>query len=863
MRTWQAASPAHPQTRTGQPVSPRTPFPCDPGAVPALTQPEAQARAALITAGSYDVFLDLTASPARSRAAVRFRCAEPGATSFADIQAAAVRTAVLNGTDIGPPGDGRLPLPRLAAENVLTVEAEVPDGALTTFTDPSDGAEYVLACPYPTGAELFCCFDQPDMPAPLALALRAPAGWSCVASGAVQARPATGEAGTWRFAPARMRPMDIAFFAGPLTETPLAGTRSSMALRARAALPDSTARHLERCGEVARDVLEYYEQLLRVPCPDAKHDIVAVPGLPARAFACPGLMMVNEDVLAQFADSGDDSASMIVGHEAAHWWVGGLVSARWWDDLWLEESLATYLSYASDAGWAAFGWSEKPRGYLADLLPTRQPVSSPVATMAQALDRPNAITYVKGTALVRQLAALIGAETVTAGLTDYLTLYAARGTATLDDLVACWSRASGRDLADWAGDWLRTSGTPVLKAELSAAADGTIGSLTVTQDPPRAQRVGIGLFDREGGRLRRRRRVMAELSGTGTVIPGLAGEPLPDAIVVNDGDWAFAHVTFDGRTLAALADAAMDVGDPLAEVACWNAAWHMVLAGELAAADFTGLVTRRLGGTSGHRPGGSGAGGAGILPATAAEALLARAITCADRYAPGSARALLREQVADAALAAAREPSATPPLRGVLLAGFAGSAQSPGQLALLRQWLDDQVAADLPLRGKVLGALSARGLAGDGDLDSLTAADPVAGEAIRAICRAMRPDPAAKETAWTASLAAETSARIARAHAEGIWVPGQAALMEDFADRYFRAALPALSARDARGERLARRLARLLYPATLDAAATVAATDAALAREELSPAIRAVLIEEAAALRTAAAARKVPPRLEA
>src|ERR1700722_4216409 len=192
--------------------------------MPALTESEARARAALLTIDSYDVSIDLTATPARSRTVIRFRCARPGAASFADL-AAQVRggAAVLNGAPLGPAIDGRLALAGLAAENVLAVEAEVSDRCLNRFAEPSGGGDYVRGNAYPTGApDLFCCFDQLDLPAPLSLSVRVPGGWSCGANGAVANRPAPGAEGTWRFAPIRLKPLGFVFCAGPLRAAPRA-----------------------------------------------------------------------------------------------------------------------------------------------------------------------------------------------------------------------------------------------------------------------------------------------------------------------------------------------------------------------------------------------------------------------------------------------------------------------------------------------------------------------------------------------------------------------------------------------------------------------------------------------------------------
>jgi aminopeptidase N len=854
--------------------------------MPALTESEARARAALLTVISYDVSIDLTVTPVLSRTVIRFRCARPGAASFADLTARVCGGgAALNGVPLGPPADGRVPLGGLAAENLLTVEAEIPDRGLTRFAEPSGGADYVRGYAYPTGApDLFCCFDQLDLPAPLSLSVRVPAGWRCVANGAVAERPASRAEGTWRFAPIRLKPLEFIVCAGPLRTVPprpaaarpaaarpaaarpsLAAAQVALTSYGRSGLADDAAGYLARFSEIAAGALRHYERELGVPCPCPKYEIVALPDVPFRAASVPGLMLVSEDLLARLADPDDDFAVMISAHEVAHLWFGALVGMRWWDDLWLEESLATYLSEWTDAGWTSFCYDEKPRALRADELPTTEPVSSPVATMAQARDRPNAITYVKGTAAVRQLAALIGPDTVTRGLADYLTRFADHGSAGLDDLVGCWSRASGRDLAGWADAWLRTTGTPRLAATLTEGPDATIASLTVTQDPPRPHRVGVALYDAaEPGRLRHRRTELVELTGAATELSALAGEPLPAAVFVNAGDWALGQVTIDDRSLAALAGAAFDVGDPLTEAACWNAAWHMVLTARrtarLAAVDYATLVARRLANDTPSAP----------LPPSAVEALLGRALTCADRYVPRDRRAAVRTVIADAALSAARAPSVPGPLRRALLAGFAASAQTDAHLAIIRALLDDDASVgaapaapalraapvDLTLRAALVRALAIRDLASPADLASLTDADPVAGRPLRTTCEAARPDPAAKEAAWTATLDEHAPQWLARAHAAGIWIAGQESVLERYRERYFGEALPALSARDARGERLARRLADLLFPLTLDEESTMKAAQTAIEADGLTAGLRAILQTHEAELRTAVEVRR-------
>jgi aminopeptidase N len=834
------------------------------------TEAEARARGALLDVESYTVFLDVAADSGtfRSRAEIRFSCRQPGAATFADLRAAAVHRVTWNGRDLDPAAavggsGGRLHLDRLATGNVLTVEAEfryAPDGrGLARFTDPADGERYLLASCYPTNApNLFCCFDQPDLRSDFTLTVAAPAGWECVANGAVTDRPGPGEAGTWRFATVpSMKPYDMALCAGPYVtaaEEEYGGTGGAVRLSVRCRRTLAGAAGLGRVGGLVRQALAWYERTLGVACPYPKYDVVFAPELGAAAVTIPGVMGVSETMLHRLADPEDDFAAVVLAHEVAHLWFGSLVAERWWDDVWLAEALATYLSYTAweetlgtDSPWRAFCMREQEAAYRADTLPSTEPVSSPVPAAADALARPSAITYSKGASAIRQLAALIGGDALRAGLRDYVTRYGGAA-ATLADLVGCWSTASGRDLAGWAEQWLRTSGVDTLRPELTLAPDGTVRSLAVVQEPPpgrlelREHRLAIGVYDRDGGRLRRRQVTAVDLAGARTVVPELAGIPAPDALVVNDGNLTFARIRFDGRTLRALLACGMDVDDPLTEAVCWNAAWDMTTSAELGVAEFTDLVARRIGG--------------GSPPAGVAE-LLEHVRTGADYYAAPAERAGLRERAAAAALAGARRAQPGSRAQRALAVGFAAAAHGDDQLGLLRCWLDGTalpggVDADAELRGQVLATLSASGLATDDDLDAFAAADPADGPALRATCRALRPDPAAKDAAWAAALAGGQSRRMALAHARGIWAPGQERILAPYRDRYFTEVLPAVSGRDVS---LGGRLARLLYPATLADAATIAATDAALARDGLGGPLRMALLEQRAILLQVLAAR--------
>ena len=803
-----------------------------------LTQDEAIDRARAVDVGSYDVFLDLTAEPVLSRTEVRFRWLRPDVSTFADLRTQGVHSVTLDGVSLPPPEDGRLRLSRAGSDQaVLVVEAEAGyshEGlGLSRFTDPAEGAGYVMAVCYPNfGPELFCCFDQPDLTATFRLALRVPDGWECVANGQL----ARSEDGVRAFAPVSgMRPYDLTFCAGPFPA----------AARVRAGQTEVTVRHrhsllgrtaaasLPQFVHYARDAITWYADSLAVPCPYLAYDIVFMPDLAATALSVPGLMVVNEKLLARPAGAGDQRNAMICAHEVAHLWFDGLVGPRWWDDMWLGEAIATYLSYAALAAiagvsetlsWTGFAYTHKAEAYKADGLPSRQPLSTPVNTAGQGRDKPIGIMYAKGASVVRSLAALIGEDALRRGLSDYLAKFAFRS-ATLDDLVGCWSRASGQDLTGWAQQWLRTEGTSTIWPD---------GNGVVVQDVPRRQRIGIGLYDLDNdGQLQRRSLIHAELDAERTVVAGLTSA---DAVLLNDQDLSYARTGFDVHSARALTAAACQVGDPLSEAVCWNGFWLLVTSGDLPASQFTDMACRRLQ-TSG-------------LPEVGAETLLSRAVEAADAWAPPRQRAGLREQIADATQTAAGNAR-------TLAMGFAASAQTDDQLTALGAWLSgkdlpDGLTIDAELRAQILFTLAARGLAPGGDIDALPRLDPVTGEVNRATCLALQPDPAAKDAAWGVALSTAWPVRITQACAAGIWVPGQEELMTGYRDRYFTEALPALVSRKPRPKS---RLSRLLFPVTLVSEATVEASNAAAPSDNI---LRLAVAEQVTIMRRRLAARRQP-----
>lgn len=808
--------------------------------------------------------LDLTAErEVRASVEITFGCRQTGAETYADLAVASLRRAELNGVDVTPAfsaPERRLPLGPLGVRNQLVVESETPieagGGPVIRLPDPLDESEYALVYLYPSSApELFCCFDQADLPGSFVFEVTAPDGWECIANSPVAERPAAGAAGLWRFTPViSMKPFELTLCAGPYVkvddrqDSRSDGSVLPVRTWCRRSLAGSA--RLERATDVTLRSIAHYETLLDLPAPCDEYNVVLAPGLTPTAAQFPALMLVNENLLHRIPDGDDDFVATVIAHEVAHLWFGCFVDCQWWDDLWLAEAIATYLSYSAGESalgqaspWAEFAMQGKADAYRADTLPSTLSVASDIETADVALTRPPALTYSKGASVLRQLGALIGEQALHSAMHEYLTAFAHEA-AELGDFLACCATAARRPLTEWAGAWLRAPGVNLLRPELVATPGATISSFEIVQSPGlvgdvlRTHRIAIGLYERSGDRLELRNTVAVELAGARhTPVPELVGLQAPDAIVVNQGDLTFARLRFDERSWKSLSDCALHLDDALTEAVCWNAAWDMTTSGEIGVDEFVSLVLRRIG----RQP----------LPAGPGQ-LLSRALHAAEYYAPPPWRARLRSAIAGAALAAAQRAVPGGRDQSQLAIRFAAAAEEAGQLIMLQSWLAAEslprgLDLGLDLRRQALETLAARDIVTDAELDRFARDDPAGGADTGATCSALRPRAAAKEAAWVSALAEGQPMRLARAHARGVWVPGQEELLAPYRRRFFEEALPALC----RVEPVrAQRIARLLYPSTLADPVTVAATGAALAAGPggVPAHLRLVLVEQSAIL---------------
>ena len=526
---------------------------------PNLTREQAIARASTISVDNYRVELDLTGirskGPAHetfhSRSTVTFT-ATAGAQTFIDIVAAGVRSAVLNGTtvDISGYDESRgITLTDLAEHNELVVEADCvyshTGEGLHRFVDPTDDKVYLYSQFETADAKrMFACFDQPDLKATYDISVTAPSDWEVISNGAAIETRAEGDAVEHTFA--TTPPMStylVALIAGPYAKwiDVYTDDRSTIPLGiyCRASLAEFM--DAEKLFTETKQGFAFYHRNFGVPYVFGKYDQLFVPEFNAGAMENAGAVTFLEDYVfrSKVTRASYERRAETVLHEMAHMWFGDLVTMKWWDDLWLNESFATFASVLCQTeateytgAWTTFANVEKSWAYRQDQLPSTHPIAADIPDLAAVEVNFDGITYAKGASVLKQLVAYVGLEPFLAGLRDYFAAHAF-GNATFDDLVGALEKSSGRDLSGWGAQWLKTTGLNTLRPDFEVDDDGKFTRFAVVQDGAapgagerRVHRLAIGVYDDRDGKLVRTRRV--ELGTTDQDVDSVTWTLVPD-----------------------------------------------------------------------------------------------------------------------------------------------------------------------------------------------------------------------------------------------------------------------------------------------------------------------------------------------
>jgi aminopeptidase N len=850
-----------------------------------LTRSEAQERKAIVDVQSYDVQLDLTRGPASfgSTTTVRFT-ATPGASTFIDAITKTVHSITLNGTalDVDAVSDGvRIALTDLRASNELTVVADAfytnTGEGLHRFVDPVDDEVYLYSqFEVPDSRRMFAVFEQPDLKAEFTFTVTAPARWEVVSNSPTPEPHVDGDIATWSFAPtSRISSYITALIAGPYV-----AVRSELTSRDGRTIPlgvfarRSLAEYLDPdyVFETTRKGFAYYEEKFGVAYPFEKYDQLFVPEFNAGAMENAGAVTFTETYVfrSKVTDAIKERRVVTILHELAHMWFGDLVTMKWWNDLWLNESFAEWASTIATAeatewteAWTTFQAMEKSWAYRQDQLPSTHPVVATINDLEDVQVNFDGITYAKGGSVLKQLVAWVGIDAFFAGVSAYFRKHAHSNTE-LKDLLAELEVTSGRDLSDWSALWLETAGVNTLRPEIEVDADGVITSFSVLQEAPadhptlRPHRLAIGVYAfggdpaeeatapfganaaSAGGKLERTHRVEIDVDGAHTEVPELVGVHRGDLVLLNDDDLAYAKIRLDERSRRTAIEHLAAISNPLARSIVWGSMWDATRDAESPASDYVRLVLGNI---------------ATETESTTIRTTLSQLLLTARSYvARDRVDATVRE-VGDALWQLATTAAAGSDAQFQFVKFFAQIASTPEHGAALTGLRDGSVVLndltiDTDLRWELLEGLVLNGAAAGPEIDAELAADRTAsGEQAAARARATIPTADGKLAAFASLVDSDALPNaIVRQTTIGYQHVNSPVALEGIVPRYFDA-LTGIWAD--RSYHIAETLVAGLFPAPL---ANAELRDAALAwldDHPETPALRRLVTENVAGVERA------------
>ncbi|WP_250286815.1 aminopeptidase N [Streptomyces atroolivaceus] len=840
-----------------------------------LTREEAQERARLLTVDAYEIDLDLSGAQEggtyRSVTTVRFDSAEAGAETFIDLVAPAVHDIVLNGKDLDIAAvfrDSRIALKHLrAGANELKVVADCSytntGEGLHRFVDPVDEQAYLYTqFEVPDARRVFASFEQPDLKATFRFTVKAPSGWTVI-SNSPTPEP---QDDVWSFEPTpRISTYITALIAGPYHAVHSSYEKDGQSVPLGIYCRPSLAEYLDadEIFAVTRQGFEWFQEKFDYAYPFAKYDQLFVPEFNAGAMENAGAVTIRDQYVfrSKVTDAAYETRAETILHELAHMWFGDLVTMEWWNDLWLNESFATYTSIACQAdaegskwphSWTTFANSMKTWAYRQDQLPSTHPIMADIQDLDDVLVNFDGITYAKGASVLKQLVAYVGKDAFFQGVQAYFKAHAF-GNTRLSDLLGALEETSGRDLKAWSKAWLETAGINILRPEIETDENGHVTSFTVLQEAPalpagakgeptlRPHRIAIGCYDLDAaGKLVRTDRIELDVDGERTTVPFPSGTARPAVVLLNDDDLSYAKVRLDEESLRVVTEHLGDFAESLPRALSWASAWDMTRDGELATRDYLALVLSGIGKES----------DIGVVQSLHRQVKLAL-----DLYAAPEWREAGLNQWTEATLAHLRvaEPSSDHQLAWAR--AFAATARSPLHLDLLQALLNgtqeiEGLAVDTELRWAFVQRLAATGLLDEEEIAAEYERDrTAAGERHAASARAAQPSEEAKAEAWASVVESDKLPNSLQESVIGGFVQtDQRELLAPYTERYFTAVKDVW---DSRSHEMAQQIVVGLYPSLQVSQETLDATDAWLESARPSAALRRLMSESRAGVERA------------
>ncbi|MEZ0107812.1 aminopeptidase N [Catenulispora sp. EB89] len=836
-----------------------------------LTREEAQERAALLEVQSYEVSLDWTHAPDpeaktyTSATKVRFRATTPGASTFIDLIAPNVREITLNGQPVDPAEafkDSRIALANLQTDNELLVVADCAytnsGEGLHRMIDPVDGEAYLYTqFEVPDSRRVFAAFEQPDLKATFAFTVQGPDSWQIFSNSPTPAPESRGDGtAVWAFERTPRISSYITALVGGKYHVARSEhtTRRGQKIPLAVAVRTSLAEYLrpEEIFEVTGQGFDFFTEKFDRDYPFAKYDQLFVPEFNAGAMENAGCVTFREEMIfrSKVTDAAYEQRAEVILHEMAHMWFGDLVTMQWWNDLWLNESFATFTSfYAQSAAtrfkdaWTTFANGEKSWGYRQDQLPSTHPIVAEISDLEDVMVNFDGITYAKGASVLKQLVAWVGDDHFFEGVRAYFNRHE-WGNTTLADLLGALEETSGRDLKEWAKAWLETAGPNTLRPVYEVDAAGNFTSFAVEQEgfseqfpTLRPHRLAIGLYNLVDGSLERTDRVELDVTGARTEVADLIGKARPALVLLNDDDLTYAKIRLDEHSMATLVQHVGDFAESLPRTLCWGAAWDMLRNAELAARDYLQLVLGGIGRES----------DIGV-----AQLLQRQAKSAVELFTDPAWRPTGQALLADASWEHLQAAEPGSDFQLAWARSLAGTAVTDEQLAYVAGLLDGSqtlpgLTIDTELRWTLLMALVVGGKADAPEIDAELERDKTAaGERYALQARAGRPTAEAKAEAWASVVDGDTLANHTVASVIGGFQSVPADKREDLLKPYVAKYFASVEgAWDSRTHEIATQIATGLYPTFVIEQATLDATQAFLDSAQPVPALRRLIVEAA------------------
>jgi aminopeptidase N len=580
-----------------------------------LKQAEAELRKKQVADVRYALDMDLpeTDSPFQGTVRISFTFHPQNQPLRVDFARGKVESVKINGRttkfeadDVALRLDEKLLQPN--AKNEVEIRYEHPyskDGnGLYWFRDPVDQQAYTFTHFEPYAANsMFPNFDQPDLKATYQLKVKVPKSWTVVSSVRESKVTAAGDKNVWEF-PETLKFSTYLFslHAGPYRVWEDKSFRIPLRLMARQSLAQYVP--VDTWFKTTRHGLDFLGKYMGYEYPFGKYDQVVVPDFNAGAMENVAAVTFSERFLVrgQRTQADEQSLAGTIQHELAHMWSGNLVTMHWWNDLWLNESFATYagtMTMAADprfpSTWIGFHRS-KSRSYFQDQLVTTHPIVTEVPdTMSTNFD---GITYGKGASFLKQLHFLVGEKAFQKGLQIYFNQHAF-GNTRVNDFIAAMEKATGRSLQTFAKEWLHTAGVNTLAVDFTCKK-GKIDQFHLKQSAPaeqptlREHKTQLALYKWKGERFELIKEAAVGYQSASTPWKEAKGLTCPDLVFPNQNDHDYVQVVLDPVSYKNAAAHLQAIDSPMQRIMVWNAVTDMILSTDLSLTDYTRFVVQQL-----------------------------------------------------------------------------------------------------------------------------------------------------------------------------------------------------------------------------------------------------------------------------